>query len=103
MPTIINDAAEVIAEIIRREGCVYTDTAGDRGGPTKFGITLSTLQTYSSGATITDLQALDIGVAHDIYSQAYVAPFGNMPEPLLGLCVDCAVQHGLGRTHMWLG
>jgi len=96
-------ADDIIANIIREEGIVYTDDPEDKGGPTKFGITLETLQQWRPGSTISDLQNLTIVQAHDCYSHLYVAPFTGLQEPLLGLVVDCAVQHGVGRTHIWLG
>ena len=44
---------QIIADVIKREGSKYTNDPTDRGGPTKYGITLRTLQAWrrSQGQT----------------------------------------------------
>lgn len=98
-------ADDIIADIIRREGVVFTDIPGDVGGPTKFGITLKTLQQVQPDATVEVLRDLTIDTAHDVYSALYVRPFvpyANGDDALLALMVDSAVQHGVSRLQRWI-
>lgn len=100
-------APQLIDDIIRREGSEYTDRPHDRGGPTKYGITLSTLATYRGhlSTTAADVEALTEADAREIYAHVYVAPFqqfAGMDDSLLGLLVDSGVQHGEGRAMQWL-
>lgn len=96
------NADAIIAEIIEREGSAFTDIPQDRGGPTKFGITLTTLRHVRPLAEISDLQQLSEQDAVSIYRAIYVAPFVSYQEPFLGLIVDSAVQHGVSRVKVWL-
>lgn len=61
------DIGALIDEVIEREGG-YVDHPADRGGPTRFGITLAVARAYSYGGTI---KALPRRVATVIYRQAY--------------------------------
>lgn len=88
---------EIIDEILRREGFgTFTNRAADRGGPTKWGITLSTYQRHKPKATIDDLRALGEEEARRIYFDDYVtAPgFNQTPDPLRSLLVDFGVTSG---------
>lgn len=95
--------AQIIAEIIRREGSAYTDHPADRGGPTKYGITLATLRAYwrkqqrKAIPTVADLQRLSETEAHNLYWDEYIDGPGYEAiehDALRALVVDCAVQHG---------
>lgn len=95
--------AQIIEEIIRREGSAYTDHPADRGGPTKYGITLATLRAYwrkmqrKGVPTVANLQQLTENQARDMYWDEYVEGPGydQIDHPALrALVVDCAVQHG---------
>jgi len=96
------DSSAIIEAILVREGSIYTDAPDDKGGPTKFGITLPTLQLWRHGATLADLVALSIDDARQVYKFVFVTPFIAYPEPFLGLIVGSAVQHGKGRIEGWL-
>jgi lysozyme family protein len=94
---------QIIDEIIRREGSAYTDHAADRGGPTKYGITLATLRAFHKKRqwkgipTVADLQRLTETRARAIYLEEYVDGPGYdqiVSDELRALVVDCAVQHG---------
>lgn len=88
-------ADNVIDDLIRRErGKV--DRAEDRGGPTNNGITLATLsRRLGRQVTKKELFALNDTQIREIYRQDYVEPYLFIENPaLLGLVVDCAVQHG---------
>jgi len=64
---------EVITGIIKREGGVrYENVPGDRGGPTKGGITLDRLRTERGGKiTAQDVQDLTEDEIREIYADAY--------------------------------
>lgn len=70
MPSAIES---IINEVIRREGDQYTDHPSDKGGPTKFGITLKTLSGYRKRpCTAQDVQDLTRSEAYSIYYDDYV-------------------------------
>lgn len=101
------EADRLIDDIIRREGDEYTNNPHDRGGPTKFGITLDTLASYRGHVSVTasDVEALTEVEAREIYDHIYVKPFAplaGISGPLLGLLVDSGVQHGPERAIKWL-
>lgn len=92
------DVADIIQEVLTREGPAYSDRGADRGGPTKYGITLETLSgSRGRPCTAVDVQNLTITEAYQIYSVRYVtAPgFNRVSDASLeALMVDAAVQHG---------
>jgi lysozyme family protein len=105
--------AQIIDEIIRREGSKYTDHPADRGGPTKYGITRATLQRYRNRTrpgvsvlvTAFDVQHLTEDQARTIYRDMFVVwpGFDRITNPALrGLVVDSGVQHGPDDPIAWL-
>lgn len=105
--------AQIIDEVIRREGSKYTDHPADRGGPTKFGITRATLQRYWNRTrpgvprlvTAFDVQQLTEDQARAIYRDMFVVWPGFhriANDQLRGLVVDSGVQHGPDDPIDWL-
>lgn len=95
----------ILDDICRREGSRYTNIPGDRGGPTKWGITLGTLRSIKPNATAEDVKALTQAQACDIYKKQYIdAPGFSLiaSEPLRELIIDCGVNHGPRRATKWL-
>jgi len=95
--------AAIVAEILLAEGASYTDRAADRGGPTKFGVTLKTLAAYRAPAPVStaDLQALGLEEARAIYTALYLEGPGLTrlnDQALAALVVDAAVQHGVATA-----
>lgn len=91
--------AAIIDRIIEREGGArYTNRAEDRGGPTKFGITMAALQNYRKRpVSDNDVATLGEVEARAIYRSVYLEGpgFGVIEHAgLLDLVVDSAVQHG---------
>lgn len=89
----------MIARVLRREGSEYTDTPGDRGGPTKFGITLETLRLARKDPSLgaADVRALAEAQAAAIYERLYLEKPGISQvagAALTELLFDSAVQHG---------
>lgn len=97
---------DIITAILGREGSAYTDRATDRGGPTKYGVTLATFSLYRRAAmTAADLMLLSEEEAREIYRKLFVIDpgFDHITEPKLReLAVDSGVQHGPERVTKWL-
>ena len=63
---------DIIGEIIKREGG-FVDHPSDRGGPTKFGITLRTLRAWrGQPVTREDVRTLTKAEARQIYAERYI-------------------------------
>jgi len=93
LPT--NDA-EIIARIIDVEKG-FVDNPADRGGPTKYGISLGFLADLLPGASKADVQALTIDDAVEIYQAEFIIKpgFSSILDPVLRwTVVDAAVNHG---------
>lgn len=100
---------KVIDEIIRVEGSQYTNHPADRGGPTKFGITLATLRSWRKDARITaeDVKQLTVDEARRIYYDKYIAQPGFVHiyaiSPEIGVeMIDSGVNAGPARPTRWL-
>lgn len=97
-------ADDILDEIIRREGGYVNDKA-DKGGCTRYGVTQKTLSAWRKRAvTCEEVAMLSSMEARAIYREWYVKPFEALrtaPE-LLGLLVDCGVNHGVSRAITWL-
>ncbi len=94
----------IIGDILLKEGG-YVDHPADRGGATKWGITQLTLSKWRHrDVTKDEVRALDEEEAKDIYRARYIIDpgFGALPENLMALVVDCAVNHGVTRAGLWL-
>jgi len=94
------NAADIISAVLLEEGDRFTDRPDDRGGPTKFGITLATLTRFYAPleVTVETLKALNEGTARVIYTSEFFQEPGFAAitdEPLAALCIDSAVQHGV--------
>jgi lysozyme family protein len=76
----------------------YSDTPGDSGGPTNFGITLATLSTWRhASCTAADVQALTWAEAEAIYGSSYWNPVmgDSLPGPVAVSVFDEAVNAGV--------
>ncbi len=90
----------MIDDVIRREGG-FVDHPRDRGGPTKYGITQSTLGRHlGRPATASDVRALSREQAAEIYrTDYYLAPgIDRLPERIQAFVFDAAVNHGPARA-----
>ena len=96
---------KLIHDIVNREGG-YVNHPEDKGGPTKYGITLGTLMRWRRRLTLTadDVKNLTVEEASQIYLNEYVvAPgFDKIKDvPLMEAVVDAAVNHGInGASRM---
>lgn len=95
----------IIDDILRREGSDYTNHPADRGGPTKFGITLGKLTEVRGHATAANVEALTEAEARAIYEQEYIVKpgfAGIKDDSLRELVVDTGVNSGPSRAARWL-
>lgn len=99
---------DIITDILKAEGWdKFTDDAVDRGGPTKWGITLKSWQEYRgdwTSVTSDDIKDISEEQARDFYEEKYIVgpKFNHLSEMLVPLVVDCAVNHGNTRAAKWL-
>jgi lysozyme family protein len=111
MPNVLSAATprdlidRVLDEVIRREGG-YVNHPADKGGPTKYGITLGTLAKWRGRAvTADDVYRLSEAEARQIYRQRYVVDpgYAGIRDPqLTALLVDCCVLYGEDDASPWL-
>ncbi len=103
---MIKTDSQIIDDVIQTEGVIYTNRPDDKGGPTKFGITLETLSGYRKRpCTPKDVENLTRQEASDIYAKLYIADpgFNKIIDPALRyLVIDSGVLHGQGQAAMWL-
>lgn len=91
--------SKLIHGIVNREGG-YVNHPGDKGGPTKYGITQGTLTAWRrKPVSIQDVKDLSIQEASEIYHDRYVVmpQFHKIEDPkLVEQVVDAGVNHGVG-------
>ena len=97
---------ELINNILEIETGEYTNDPDDRGGPTKWGITVPAL-TEARGyvCTESDIALLTRTDAYNIYwNLYYIKPkFSDISyAPLRNYMTDCGVLHGRRRATRWL-
>lgn len=99
------DSQTIIDQIIAREGG-YVNHSADFGGPTKYGITQSTLSAWRGhSSNADDVKNLTEQEARWIYSALYITRPGFHKinfGPLRALLIDCGVHHGARRAVEWL-
>lgn len=101
------DAKAIIDEILVREGGdKFTDRAVDRGGPTKFGITQTTLGAWhNKPATVDDVKNLTEAEARQIYETQFITKPGFDKityGPLRVHVIDFGVNSGTDRAIKYL-
>ena len=89
----------ILDGVIRREGAGFVQHPADRGGPTRYGITLATLERWRGGpVSADDVRQLTEGEARQIYRARYVEAPGFLSvttdDALLTALVDFAVHSG---------
>lgn len=92
----------IIDMILLHEGGRYTNDPVDRGGPTRWGITIPVLSLYlGRKATANDIRNLSKETASKIYHMQFVSPFSRLPDPLRVNVIDMGVNAGQFRA-IWL-
>ncbi len=88
---------ELITRVFAREGTTYENVKHDRGGPTKYGITLGRLRTERGRhMTWQDVRDLTADEAREIYKDAYFRRprIGELPEEIIEFVFDTYVTSG---------
>jgi len=97
---------QIIDAIEKQEGWPkFTNRADDLGGPTKGGITLTTLRAWRNNPKlqIADLKALERPEARAIYQFMFLQPFVAILDPALRhYCIDLGVLRGPRKAAMML-
>lgn len=98
----------IIDDILAAEGSRYTNHPSDRGGPTKYGITLDTLAKWR-GAPVTakDVRSLKEAEARRIYEHRYIVEPGfdvvrQISEPIAIELIDTGVNMGTKTAVVFL-
>ncbi len=88
-----------ISKTLEHEGG-WSDHALDKGGKTKYGITLSTLQSFRPGATEKDLRQMTKEDATSFYVKHFFYGMGvdRLPEGVQDIVFDMNVNHGLRNS-----
>ena len=106
---------DIVGDILIRETGKFTDHPKDRGGPTRWGITIPTFIEYrklikgyvpkTKHECRESIRTLSEEEARDIYEKLYVEKprFGGVEHPeLRALLIDTGVLHGRHRAARWL-
>lgn len=92
---------QMIAHVIDREGG-YVNNSSDRGGPTKYGITLATLHDWRKcPVSLYDVQQLTVDEATKIYRKRYFDDPGISAitdQPVLEELFDYGITSGPGTA-----
>jgi lysozyme family protein len=93
--------ARIVAELLKSEGWPrYTNSSADKGGPTRGGITLTTLREWRRATvTVADLKALTQDEAEAIYRERYIVRprFNEIRDELLRCGDEVAARSGACR------
>jgi len=90
---------KLLDDLLRKEGG-YSNRKADRGGPTKYGVTLTTLRRHQKEATVDDLKNLTLDEAKAIFkSEFYFEPkINRLPKSLQPVVFDISVNSGPTRA-----
>lgn len=97
---------DIITDVLKAEGWDhYTDHPADKGGPTKWGITLAAWQDACGDSSLSgaDVRKITEDEARAFYRSRYVLEpkFDRVPTLVMPLLVDCGVNHGTARAAKW--
>lgn len=97
---------DIITGILQAEGWDrYTNLPADRGGPTKWGITLKSFEDFvRRPCTPEDIKDIDETMARAFYKKKYIVAPNFLPlcEPLRTIVIDAAVHSGPTAASKWL-
>ena len=98
--------ADLINDRLALEGGTYSDWRSDKGGPTKWGITIPVLSTWRGRmCTADDIKALERDEAYQIIEHLYFKRSGYeklADERVRALMVDWALNSDTPRATRWL-
>lgn len=91
---------ECLKRVLQHEGG-YSNDPGDPGGPTNWGITIEDARMYwRANATASDVRAMPLSVAKDIYKSKYwdKQRCDDLPAGVDDTVFDYGVNSGVGRS-----
>jgi lysozyme family protein len=91
---------DLLDDVISKEGG-FVNHPADRGGATKYGITIHTLSRYlGRQATVDDVRSITVDLAKEIYlADYYYSPrINTLNEAVQPKVFDMAVNHGARRA-----
>lgn len=97
--------ARCVALVLAHEGgATFTNDPADTGGPTRWGVTLKTLQSIRPNATEDDVRNLSEAEAASIFRAWYwsACACDKLPAGLDYATFDCAANQGITRARMFL-
>lgn len=95
---------EILDEVIKAEGSRYTNLPNDRGGPTKYGVTLRKYkELVDPDATEMTIRNLTEAEARAFYNRFYIVDpgFNRVHTLVMPLVIDCGINHGRSRAAKW--
>jgi lysozyme family protein len=100
-------AAQIIDGVLRREGDRYTNHPADRGGPTRWGITLTAWREYKQDPSLqaADVERITQAEAREFYAFVHIRkPRFDLvvDESLRELLIDAGVNHGVRQSVLWI-
>lgn len=102
---MISNFEACFAETMKWEGSAYVDNPHDPGGPTKWGVTITTLsQELGRRATELDVRNLTVGVALQIARKRYWNVIGGdtLPPGVDMEAFDICYNSGPGTALRWM-
>jgi lysozyme family protein len=95
--------ASIIEMILRHEGGEYTNHPSDRGGPTKWGVTIPVLSKHRGRpCSADDIQRLTKHEAGEVYRMLFIRPFDALPSSIRSNVIDAGVNSGVYRATILL-
>jgi lysozyme family protein len=90
----------VFSFIVAQEGTTYSDTPGDSGGPTKYGVTLDTWRSFNHNWKLTgeDVKHITYAQALAVFKREYWNVASNLPIGIDLAVSDMAWNAGCGRA-----
>lgn len=96
---------DIIIDVLEREGGFVNDP-DDRGGATKFGVTIGTLREHGidvdgdGDIDVKDVEVMPLEVAKQVYRNHYWEPLklDRIPGYLRDVMFDMAINHGQSRA-----
>ena len=106
----------IFAEILKHEGTKYTDIKEDRGGKTRYGLTLTTMQQLEPSYTAEQLQGMGTDEAREYYLRLYTESgadrldlddqakdyyfdmYINGGPKMSNMCLQMAINHKISTT-----
>lgn len=96
---MLTQADDIIRFTIKKFEGGFVNHPNDRGGPTKYGITITTYKKFLKRTpTLQDMKNMPIEHAIEIYKKEYWKDIGKLAPELRHITFDMAVHHGYATS-----